>query len=223
MAVVALGSGCVDTGDAENATTDADPPDGNLYDDDSHGFVDIPSDLLKPGQICVPNVTVKACVIENGKLAMLCNNSGSGYVEAVCAGTDPNGGQTVDSQCSTSEAGVASCSTCFPGDRACLGEIQVMECGANGEVWHTNADCENDQPGTVCTGQLCERLCDVNLKFNSYIGCDYWGVDLDNAFVPGGKEGYYDASGAQFAIVVSNPPDSPLAAVVKVFQKNTGA
>jgi hypothetical protein len=203
--------------DAGNTVGDA-----GVGGDDSSGFVDIPSDLLKPGQICVPNIDVKACVIEGGKLAMICNNSGTGYVERVCPGVDPNGSQTVDAQCRTSEDGKSACTTCFPGDRSCLGESKVMECAADGSEWNINADCENDQPGTVCTGQVCEKLCDVNVKFNSYIGCDYWGVDLDNAFVPGGKEGYYDASGAQFAIAVSNPPDSPLTAVVKVFHKNIG-
>ena len=66
-----------------------DGADGALVDgtviDDSTGYVDVPSDLLKPGQICVPNVSVKACVIEGGKLAMVCNASGTGYVEKVCA------------------------------------------------------------------------------------------------------------------------------------------
>jgi hypothetical protein len=44
-------------------------------------------------------------------------------------------------------------------------------------------------------------------KVKTNIGCDYWAVDLDNAFVQG-RDGFLDAASAPFAVVVSNPhPD----------------
>jgi len=50
-------------------------------------------------------------------------------------------------------------------------------------------------------------LCELAAKLFTYMGCDYWAVDMDNAFVPGGPRGFYDAQGAQFAVVVGNPDD----------------
>lgn len=179
-------------------------------------------DVLLPGQICVPHVTVKACIIEGGKLALLCNSSGTGWVESVCSGEAPGGDREVDSQCVTQD-GVSRCTTCFPGDKTCKGEEWVVQCNAEGDTWEEYSQCQGGASGQVCTGQYCESLCSVNIKFNSYIGCDYWAVDLDNAFVPGGSEtGYYDASGAQYAIAISNPPDAPLEALVDVWYKEGG-
>ena len=48
------------------------------------------------------------------------------------------------------------------------------------------------------------------------------GVDLDNAFVPGGRSGYYDAQGAQYAIAVANPPEAPRDAIVEIWYKEGG-
>ena len=52
-----------------------------------------------------------------------------------------------------------------------------------------------------------------------HVDIAHWGVDLDNAFVPGGEAGYFDANGAQYAIAVANPPDAPLPATVDVWYK----
>ncbi|MEC9072648.1 MAG: IgGFc-binding protein, partial [Myxococcota bacterium] len=167
-----------------------------------------PEEELLPGQICKPD-SVIACVIEGSKQAVFCNKSGTGQVEGICTGSDG-----LDSQCIDNE-----CTTCFPGTRKCEGEDLVVQCSQDGSVWESYQECLGGTTGQVCTGQTCESLCSINIKFNSYIGCDYWGVDLDNAFVPGGEAGYFDANGAQYAIAVANPPDAPLPATVDVWYK----
>ncbi len=164
---------------------------------------------LVDGQICFPG-SVQGCVAEGGKLAVVCNDSGTGYKEAPCVG-----GDGLESQCRG-----GSCTECFPGSRKCESEQLVVTCVEDGSEWEPYQQCNGSSQ--VCTGQFCEELCERNVKFNSYIGCDYWGIDLDNAFVPGGGRGYYDAQGAQYAIVVANPPDAPLPAVVEVWQKEGG-
>jgi len=165
---------------------------------------------LGPNQICYPG-TVKDCIIEGSKEARFCNNSGTGYVDGVCQGPDGN-----DSQCRAGK-----CTLCNPGFRKCDSDELVVECAADGASYTPYQTCRADR-GEACTGQFCEELCAQSIKFKSYIGCDYWGVDLDNAFVPGGGRGYYDAQGAQYAIVVANPAASPLAATIEVKQYEGG-
>ncbi|TNF31653.1 MAG: hypothetical protein EP329_11990 [Deltaproteobacteria bacterium] len=165
---------------------------------------------LGPNQICYPG-TVNGCVIEGSKEASFCNDSGTGYKDGVCKGPDGN-----DSQCRGGK-----CTFCSPGFRKCDGDELVVECNADGSAYEPYSQCRADR-GEACTGQYCEELCAQSIKFHSYIGCDYWGVDLDNAFVPGGGRGYYDAQGAQYAIVVANPAASPLAATVEIKQLEGG-
>jgi len=54
----------------------------------------------------------------------------------------------------------------------------------------------------VCYHGECVSVCTASDK--SYIGCEYFAVDLDNANVPC-SNGMCDASASQFAVVVSNP------------------
>ena len=211
FAVVSLcfGVGCGDrTPVAPTADAQDDP--GDVSDGEEVGQVD-----LEPGQICIPG-SVKACIVEGGKQALLCNASGTNWIEGICTGPDGRESMCID----------GGCTLCFPGTRKCGDEVIVLECQADGADWGTYTTCMGGTSGQVCaielTGAPCQTLCEINYKYNSYIGCDYWGVDLDNAFVPGGNRAYYDAAGAQYAIAVANPPDAPLPTDVQVFYKEGG-
>ena len=167
---------------------------------------------LPPGAICRPG-EAKACIVEGGKQAVLCNSSGTGWIEGICKGFDG-----LDSSCRNDQ-----CTPCFPGVKSCDGDGLVVVCRDDGSGYDPYQECEGGTSGQVCRDGACQKLCDLNYKFNSYIGCDYWGVDLDNAFVPAGNEsGYYDALNAQYAIVVANPPDSPVPALVEIFEFEDG-
>ena len=165
---------------------------------------------IPDGAECYPG-EVQACIVEGGKEAMICNQSQTAFVRGVCKGSDG-----ADSQCRNSE-----CTECFPATRKCQDENHVLACTNDGSAWELVSTCNGSSE--ICTGQFCEELCERNIKFNSYIGCDYFAVDLDNAFVPGGNEGFFDAQGAQFAVVVANPPDATLPALVEVMQMEGGA
>jgi len=154
---------------------------------------------------------VQACVVEGGKEAYLCNQSKTAFVRGLCKGVEEGD----ESQCRNGQ-----CTACFPGLRKCQDESHVLQCANDGSKWELVSTCNGSSQ--ICTGQLCEELCERNIKFNSYIGCDYFAVDLDNAFVPGGNEGFFDAQGAQFAVVVANPPDATLPALVEVQQLEGG-
>ena len=62
--------------------------------------------------------------------------------------------------------------------------------------------------------------CSSVAQSGASVGCDFWAVDLDNTFVPGGSRGYYDAAGAQYAIVVANT-SAQLAANIAI-ENNAG-
>ncbi len=164
---------------------------------------------LPDGGICYPQ-EVQACVVEGGKEALICNVSQTAFVRGICKGSDDR-----DSQCRNNE-----CTECFPGTRKCQDSDHVLQCSNDGSAWEVVATCNGTSQ--ICTGNSCEELCEQNVKFNSYIGCDYFAVDLDNAFVPGGNEGFFDAQGAQFAVVVANPPEATLPALVEVTQLEGG-
>ncbi len=185
------------------------PPAGDLGDAIA---TDAPAPVeLKPGQVCIPG-DVKACVIEGSRQALLCNASGTAFVEGECTGEDGSPSLCID----------GACTACIPNKNVCEGDDHVMKCRPDGSGYDLYQDCLADTGGDVCFNGECQSLCAINIKFNSYIGCDYWGVDLDNAFVPGGGRGYYDAQGAQYAIAVANPPDSPRPAVIEVSYREGG-
>jgi hypothetical protein len=117
------------------------------------------------------------------KLQRYCNTSGTGYLEAMC----PGGAPCVDGRCegAVCDEGASRC--------ADLGGLEV--CNGAG-VWVPGARCTR---GTECFNGVCVPLCELNKKVSSYIGCEYWSVDLDN---------YEDAVSQPHAIVVTNPnPD----------------
>ena len=161
-----------------------------------------PPDVLTPPPdgwaACTPG-TFKVCTTDfHG--AVVCNAEGDGWETRSCK--SPEGDLTI----CNSDAG---CLACKPGKKRCKNDDQMEMCAEDGMHWIDDVKCDEEKTGQVCFGSEagagCIALCEAAKKYNTYMGCDFWGVDLDNAFVPGGNRGYYDAAGAQYAIVVSNP------------------
>ncbi len=103
-------------------------------------------------------------------------------------------------------AAAAACADpiCVSGERRCQDDETVVECNAAGSAFVVAERCQGDTTGRQCDLGVCTPLCVINEKVKTNIGCDYWAVDLDNAFLAGGGE-VLDAAGAPFAVVVSNP------------------
>jgi hypothetical protein len=107
---------------------------------------------------------------------------------------------------------------CKDGDGGAQGDA-FLECNEAGTAFVDNGNsCTDNDIKSVCDGSgavhECKSLCDVIVKSASYIGCDYWAVDLDNS-----TEGLSEGTAGAFqiyAVVVSNAtPDLP--ANVQVF------
>lgn len=89
------------------------------------------------------------------------------------------------------------CRLCMPGQWVCDG-AHVALCAEDGQSLDFFAHCETDR-GYVCSQGQCVHACSAIANERSYLGCEYWAVDLDNAKVSSGN-----AAAQQFAVVVSN-------------------
>lgn len=137
----------------------------------------VESDGRCAAEVCIPGV-FESCTPEGNQ--RYCNPQGTDYVEQPCPGGAPCTGGT----CSAPE--------CTEGARRCLGPDQVQLCNG-ARAWVPGAFCPT---GTECFDGKCELLCELNKKVSSYIGCEYWSVDLDN---------YDDALSQPHAVVITNP------------------
>jgi len=145
-------------------------------------------------RVCDPPGSFVRCLDATTELR--CGGDGTAFEELACDGICAEG---------------VGCEEqlCRPGKRRCRGDDLLEECLPNGSGWSTVRSCQEQsrlcREGGDAAGAACVELCEVVRKERTYLGCEYWAVDLDNAFVPGGSQsGFHDAQGRQFAVVVSN-------------------
>lgn len=127
-------------------------------------------------QICAPGA-FDGCTAEG--MQRYCNPSGTAIIEDVCPG---------NAACEGDRCGMPECEA---GLTRCVDTKQLEVCNSAG-AWVGGEYCPR---GTECFNGTCEELCELNKKISSYIGCEYWSVDLDN---------YEDALSKPHAIVIAN-------------------
>jgi hypothetical protein len=94
-----------------------------------------------------------------------------------------------------------TCTPCSANSTKCDGP-DVLRCDAQGQTFQKVETCDGSK-GIACRSGGCVQLCQQAQKNHSNVGCEYWGVDLDNAVTSQGN-----AAAQQYAIVLSNPqPD----------------
>lgn len=73
--------------------------------------------------------------------------------------------------------------TCTPNLPVCIGD-NIHVCNNDGSVGPMVSSC----PGGTCINGACNDACAAAVANRSYIGCEYWPVDLDNAVEVQGTE-----------------------------------
>jgi hypothetical protein len=110
------------------------------------------------------------------------------------------------------------CAPCVPGAARCAG-ADAQICRADGGGFDPKETCDAES-GVACRDGNCIPLCNVAEAEHSNIGCEYWAVDLDNAF----PDPAHNAAAQPFALVVSNAePDVPAKVTVDVDDSEPGA
>jgi hypothetical protein len=98
-----------------------------------------------------------------------------------------------------------ACTKCLPNAAYCDGQNTLL-CRPDGSGGDATGECDTSK-GIACRSGVCTDLCAAAVTQRSNVGCEYWGVDLDNAKISDSS----DAAAQQFAIVVSNAqPDVPV-------------
>ena len=96
------------------------------------------------------------------------------------------------------------CVACHPGELRCTGDaLGVERCRADGTGFEPDHTCNTDH-GEACRRAQCVVLCTDDSVAHTNIGCEYYGVDLDNIVETGGRS----AASQQYAIVIRNPDPS---------------
>jgi hypothetical protein len=142
--------------------------------------------------ICTPGEPKGECF--DAVSFFVCSESGTKWVTDAC----PDGLKCYAGDCNDW--------TCNPGDKICKGMTAIQECQETtpGKYeWVQTETCA----GGLCENGACVSACEVNIKQNTYLGCNYWAVDLDN--IEGGK---LEAVG----LVVSTPATSDVTHVTIV-------
>lgn len=104
------------------------------------------------------------------------------------------------------------CVTCIPDQVRCDGN-QIERCRPEADGFDLVERCDL-QAGYTCKSGHCEKLCDIARGERSYVGCEFYAVDLDNAAI----DEFHDASRQQFAVVVSNLQEVSVDVYVEINQ-----
>lgn len=147
-------------------------------------------------QVCVPGAGTGACASETSHER--CADSGTEWELHAC----PSG--------HTCRAGACAGPICIPGARICGGFFVVHECNAAGDAFEQVEQCP---PGSACAEGECLSPCQVNVKDGSYLGCEYWAMDLANV---------EEAAAKAVGLVVSVPVDGARTEV-RITNTATGA
>lgn len=137
---------------------------------------------------CTPG-EVRGCQSETARA--VCNDDGTAFEADPC---DPG---------LFCVQGVCGDKLCAPGSTRCQDLDTVLHCSTDGSAWGNPTACEE---GSVCNDGACISGCEAEIKLSSYIGCEYWTVDLDNFPDPFTNPMPFEVP---HSVVISNPSHAP--------------
>jgi hypothetical protein len=142
-----------------------------------------------PGESCTPG-QVRGCISSTQR--NLCNEAGTGFIADDCA----TGEFCLDGLCGAQQ--------CNPGDTRCDDDFTISTCSSDGTSWNFTETCDR-RSLRVCENGECVSGCIAAVKDPSYIGCEYWSVDLPQ---------YHDISvphpdEVPHSVVIANVGDYP--------------
>lgn len=187
VAVFSGCSGCEDTLDGEDV--------GMLPAEDVN-YGDVGADVVEDvvvepdvAKICEPGTRFQ-CVTENTPEITVCNDRGTAIVPGLC-----EDGQ-VCRQGTCIEVG------CVPGARRCLG-VTPQVCLDDAANYQDLEACEE---GFTCGEGFCLDRCATAKSTNSYIGCEYWAVEMENHLLYTGSDNVNVPEDRRppFAVVLAN-------------------
>ena len=149
---------------------------------------DMAAPIDAPNSGCAPGAFL-GCVDDGA--AYICNNIGTQFEEAACAAGE---------RCLPSEG--CTDKMCVPGTQACEGAEQVKLCNADGTGFDAPTMCPE---GRVCDRGSCVSICELGKYRSSYVGCEYWTLDLDQHHETGAFSSPADE--VPHTVVISNPND----------------
>jgi len=137
---------------------------------------------------CTPG-EVRGCANESARA--VCNSEGTAFSADPC----PQGQFCVQ--------GVCGNQLCAAGSTRCQDLDTVVSCSTDGQGWGNPTACPE---GSVCNDGACVSGCEAEIKLSSYIGCEYWSVDLDNYPDPFTNPMPFEVP---HSVVISNPSHAP--------------
>lgn len=102
------------------------------------------------------------------------------------------------------------CKPCEPGDESCDRNI-VQRCDSQGDGFSDVETCDL-AAGDACVQGACRNVCQQAEEDRSYVGCEFYAADLDNAAI----DDLNNASAQQFAVAVANPQPVAIEVAVEV-------
>lgn len=188
--LILLAAGC------DDASTGGTQTGGDAGPADATHEVDAPDadspDTTPPIQ-CTPSEIVR-CTQENTPGIARCNAAGDELVEGSCAA----GNVCRDARCVPV--------TCVPGTARCDSLTLPQRCAEDGSAWVDQPACSGEQ---LCEEGFCLDRCGVAEATRSYIGCEYWAVELENHMLDSDDTPpELNDMRAPFAIVLANPSET---------------